>query len=55
MRRIMLAVDDINATVARILARGAELIGKMQYEKANHLAYIRGPHSTIVALAEQFE
>jgi catechol 2,3-dioxygenase-like lactoylglutathione lyase family enzyme len=31
IRRIMFAVDDIGAVVARMLAHGAELIGEMQY------------------------
>ena len=51
--RIMFAVDDIAAVVARMLAHGAELIGEMQYEDTCRLAYIRGPEGIIVALAEQ--
>src|SRR5215471_18744473 len=43
IRRIMFAVDDIDAVVARLRAHGAELIGEMQYEDAYRLAYIRGP------------
>src|SRR4051794_12737292 len=53
IRRIMFAVDDINALVAHMRAHGAELIGEMQYEKSYRLAYIRGPEGIIVALAEQ--
>jgi predicted enzyme related to lactoylglutathione lyase len=53
VRRIMFAVDDIDAVVARLRAHGAELIGEMQYEDAYRLAYIRGPEGIIVALAEQ--
>ena len=52
-RRVMFAVDDIDALVARMRANGAELIGEMQYENAYPLAYIRGPEGIIVALAEQ--
>ncbi len=52
-RRVMFAVDDIESVLARVLAHGAELIGKMQYENAYRLAYIRGPEGIIVALAEQ--
>jgi hypothetical protein len=33
-------------------ARGAQIIGEMQYENAYRLAYIRGPEGIIVALAE---
>lgn len=53
IRRIMFAVDDIDAHVAHMLAHGARLIGEMQYENAYRLAYIRGPEGIIVALAEQ--
>src|SRR5881275_761673 len=53
IRRIMFAVDDIDAVVARMLAHGAELIGEMQYEDTYRLAYIRGPEGIIVGLAEQ--
>ena len=53
IRRVMFAVDDINALVARMRAHGAELIGEMQYEDTYRLAYIRGPEGIIVALAEQ--
>jgi len=53
LRRVMFAVDDIDAVVARVQALGAELIGQMQYEKAYRLAYVRGPEGIIVGLAEQ--
>jgi catechol 2,3-dioxygenase-like lactoylglutathione lyase family enzyme len=53
IRRIMFAVDDVDALVAHLRARGAELIGEMRYEGAYKLAYIRGPEGIIVALAEQ--
>jgi catechol 2,3-dioxygenase-like lactoylglutathione lyase family enzyme len=53
LRRIMFAVDDIDAVVARMQAHGAEIIGQMQYEKSYRLAYIRGPEGIIVGLAEQ--
>ena len=53
IRRIMFAVDDIDVTVARMRAHGAELIGEMQYEDTYRLAYLRGPEGIIVALAEQ--
>src|SRR5215213_6061184 len=53
LRRVMFAVDDIDAVVARIRAHGAELIGEMKYGDAYRLAYIRGPEGIIVALAEQ--
>jgi catechol 2,3-dioxygenase-like lactoylglutathione lyase family enzyme len=53
IRRIMFAVEDIDAVVARLRAHGAELIGEMQYENAYRLAYIRGPEGIMVGLAEQ--
>ncbi len=53
IRRIMFAVEDIDALIARLCALGAELIGEMQYEETYRLAYIRGPEGIIVALAEQ--
>lgn len=52
-RRVMFAVDDIDAIVARVLESGAKLIGEMQYGNSYRLAYIRGPEGIIVALAEQ--
>jgi predicted enzyme related to lactoylglutathione lyase len=53
IRRIMFAVKDIDAVVARLLAHGAEVIGKVvQYEDTNRLAYIRVPEGIIVGLAE---
>src|SRR5438552_10086943 len=53
IRRVMFAVNDIDAVVARMRAHGAELIGEMQYEDTYRLAYIRGPEGIIVALAER--
>src|SRR5947209_956387 len=54
IRRIMFAVEDIDAVVARLLAHGAELVGEMvQYEDTYRLAYIRGPEGIIIGLAEQ--
>jgi catechol 2,3-dioxygenase-like lactoylglutathione lyase family enzyme len=53
LRRIMFAVDDIDALVTQMQAHGAELIGQMQYETSYRLAYVRGPEGIIVGLAEQ--
>ena len=52
-RRVMFAVEGLDALVARLRAHGAELIGEMQYGDTYRLAYIRGPEGIIVALAEQ--
>jgi len=48
IRRVMFAVDDIDAVVARMRAHGSELIGEMQYGESYRLAYIRGPEGIIV-------
>ena len=54
IRRIMFAVDDIEAVLARLRAHGAELIGEVaQYEDTYRLCYIRGPEGIILALAQQ--
>jgi catechol 2,3-dioxygenase-like lactoylglutathione lyase family enzyme len=54
IRHITFAVDDIDAVVARLRARGAELIGNLgRYENIYRLCYVRGPEGIIVELAEQ--
>src|SRR5918993_1203963 len=54
LHRVMFAVDDIEDTVARLRAHGAELLGEVaQYEDSYRLCYVRGPEGIIVALAEQ--
>ena len=54
LHRVMFAVDDIDDTVARLRAHGAELLGEVaQYEDSYRLCYLRGPEGIIVALAEQ--
>jgi catechol 2,3-dioxygenase-like lactoylglutathione lyase family enzyme len=54
LRSIMFAVDDIDAVVAGLRARGTELVGEVvQYEDSYRLCYVRGPEGIIVALAEQ--
>ena len=56
IRRIMLAVDNIDELVARLLSHGAELVGEVvQYENAYRLAYVRGPEGIIVGLAEELK
>ena len=53
LRQIMFAVDDLNATVARLQAEGTGLVGEVvQYEESYRLCYLRGPAGIIVALAE---
>jgi catechol 2,3-dioxygenase-like lactoylglutathione lyase family enzyme len=54
IRRIMFAVEDVDALVARLLAHGAELVGEVvQYGETNRLAYVRGPEGIVVGLSEQ--
>ena len=54
LHRVMFAVDDLDDTIARLRAHGAELLGEVaQYENIFRLCYLRGPAGIIVALAEQ--
>jgi len=54
--KIMFAVDDIDAVVAGLRARGHELVGEVvQFEDSDRLCYVRGPEGIIVALAEKLD
>ena len=54
MDNVAIVVDDIDGTVARLRAHGAELLGEVaQYENIVLLCYLRGPAGIIVALAQQ--
>jgi catechol 2,3-dioxygenase-like lactoylglutathione lyase family enzyme len=54
LRSVMFAVDDIADVVARLRARGAELVGDVaRYEDSYLLCYVRGPEGIIVALAQE--
>jgi catechol 2,3-dioxygenase-like lactoylglutathione lyase family enzyme len=54
IRHIAFVVEDIDAVLARLQARGAELVGELeQYENIYRLCYIRGPEGIIVELAER--
>ena len=54
IRHVAFAVDDIDAVVASLRARGAELVGEVErYEDSYRLCYVRGPEGIIVELAEQ--
>ena len=54
LRHVSFAVDDIDATVASLRARGVELVGEVeQYEDLYRLCYVRGPEGILVELAEQ--
>jgi predicted enzyme related to lactoylglutathione lyase len=50
----MFEVEDLDDTVARLRAHGAELMGEVvQYQDLYKLCYMRGPAGIIVALAEE--
>lgn len=52
--RVMFAVADIDEMVARLLKRGAQLVGEVvKYEDSYRLCYIRGPEGLLIGLAEQ--
>lgn len=54
IRRVMFAVDDVDDVVARLLGRGAELVGEVvPYEDIYRLCYVRGPEGIVVGLAEE--
>ena len=54
LRSIMFAVENLDDTVARLRAHGAELVGGIvRYEDQYRLCYMRGPAGIIVALAEE--
>ena len=54
IRRVMFAVDDIDDTISRLRAHGAEVVGTVErYENIFRLCYVRGPEGIIVGLAEQ--
>ena len=52
--RVMFAVDDLDATIARLRTHGAQLVGEVvQYEQVYRLCYIRGPEGILIGLAEE--
>lgn len=54
LRSVMFAVENLDDTVARMRAIGAELVGEVaQYEDLYRLCYMRGPAGIIVSLAEE--
>ncbi|HVY79299.1 MAG TPA: VOC family protein [Solirubrobacterales bacterium] len=56
LRHVTFAVDDIEATIADLRARGAELVGELErYEDIYLLCYVRGPEGIIVELAERID
>ncbi len=52
--RAMFTVDDLNETLERLRACGAQLVGDVvRHEDAYLLCYIRGPEGLLIGLAEE--
>ena len=52
--RVMFAVDDLDETLSRLRAHGAQLVGDVvKYEESYRLCYIRGPEGLLIGLAEE--
>ena len=53
IRHLAFAVDDIDAVLARLRSRGAELVGELvRYEDSYRLCFVRGPAGIIIELAQ---
>ena len=54
IRHIAFVVDDIDAVVASLRAKGTELVGEVErFGNSYRLCYVRGPEGIIVELAER--
>jgi catechol 2,3-dioxygenase-like lactoylglutathione lyase family enzyme len=54
LRHVSFVVEDVDAVVAGLRARGTELVGELErYEDSYRLCYVRGPEGIIVELAER--
>jgi catechol 2,3-dioxygenase-like lactoylglutathione lyase family enzyme len=54
IRHLSFLVEDIDAVVAGLQARGTELVGELvRYENSYRLCYIRSPEGIIIELAEK--
>jgi catechol 2,3-dioxygenase-like lactoylglutathione lyase family enzyme len=52
--RVMFTVDDIDDTLARLVKRGAQLVGEVvHYQDLYRLCYIHGPEGILIGLAQQ--
>ena len=52
--RAMFTVDDIDDTLERLRAHGAQLVGEVvRYKDAYRLCYIRGPEGLLIGLAQE--
>jgi catechol 2,3-dioxygenase-like lactoylglutathione lyase family enzyme len=56
IRHLAFLVEDIDAVVAGLQARGTELMGELvRYENSYRLCYVRGPEGIIIELAEKID
>ncbi len=57
LRRIMFAVDDVDATVARLReAHGAQLVGEIaDFGDVYRLCFLRGPEGIVLGLAQRLD
>jgi catechol 2,3-dioxygenase-like lactoylglutathione lyase family enzyme len=54
IRHVAFVVEDIDAAVAGVRARGSDLVGEVvQYENSYRLCYVSGPEGIIVELAQK--
>ena len=54
LRRIMFNVEKVDELVARLIKRGAQLVGEIaQYQDIYRLCFVRGPEGIVVGLAEE--
>ena len=54
LRHLACTVDDLDATLDKLRAVGAQLIGEVEtYKDVYRLCYVRGPEGIIVELAER--
>jgi catechol 2,3-dioxygenase-like lactoylglutathione lyase family enzyme len=52
--RVMFAVEDLDATLARLGKVGAKIVDEVvNYENIYRLCYVRGPEGILIGLAEQ--
>ena len=55
-RRVMFAVDDLDAMLDRLRKHGAELVDEVvEYEGVYRLCFIRGPEGIIIGLAQPLQ
>jgi catechol 2,3-dioxygenase-like lactoylglutathione lyase family enzyme len=52
--RVMFAVDDLDDTLARLQAHGAQVVDEVvSYQDIYRLCYVRGPEGILIGLAEE--